>query len=91
MPLKKHFDKKVVMTKEDDEIFENSIKYLICDVYVEGDVKVRDHCYIFWKYRGSPHRNPNINVLVNQQIHVVFHNLKKLFLSHYARTRQIQS
>ena len=47
MPLKKHFDKKVVMTKENDEIFENSIKYLICDVYVEGDVKVRDHCYIF--------------------------------------------
>ena len=47
MPLKKHFDKKIVMTKEDDEIFENSIKYWICYVYVEGDVKVRDHCYIF--------------------------------------------
>ena len=48
--MKKHFNKKLVMTKEDDEHFENSIKCWIYDkVYVDGDVKVslvRDHCYI---------------------------------------------
>ena len=35
------------MTKEDDKDFENSTKCWICDnVYVDGDVKVRDHCHI---------------------------------------------
>ena len=31
---------------KDDQEFENSTKFLICDVYVNGDVKVRDHCHI---------------------------------------------
>ena len=43
--MKKHFNKKLVMTTEDDEDFENS-KYWICDnVYADGNVKVRDHCH----------------------------------------------
>ena len=45
--MKKHFKKELVMTKEDDKDFENSTKCWICDnVYVDGDVKVRDHCHI---------------------------------------------
>ena len=48
--MKKHFSKKLVMTKEDDEDFENSNKYWICDDFsVEGDVKVRNHCHIIEK------------------------------------------
>ena len=31
---------------KDDQEFENSTKFWICDVYVDGDVKVRDHCHI---------------------------------------------
>ena len=31
-------------------------KYWICDSkYVDNDVKVRDHCYITGKYKGSLH------------------------------------
>ena len=42
--MKKHFKKELVMTKEDDEDFENSTKCCICDDdYVEDEVKVRDH------------------------------------------------
>ena len=42
--MKKHFKKELVMTKEDDEDFENSTKCGICnDDYVEDEVKVRDH------------------------------------------------
>ena len=42
--MKKHFKKELVMTKEDDEDFENSTKCFICDDdYVEDEVKVRDH------------------------------------------------
>ena len=45
--MKKHFNKELVMTKEDDEDIENSTKCWIYDnVYVEGDLKVRDHCHI---------------------------------------------
>ena len=51
------------MTKEDDDDFEKSAKCWICDnVYVD-DVKVRDHCHITGKYRGSAHRDCIINVM----------------------------
>ena len=55
--MKKYFNKELVMTKKENEDFENSTWGWICDhVYVEGDVKVRDHCHIAGKYGGSAHR-----------------------------------
>ena len=52
------------MTKKDNEDFENSIKCWIRDTdYIDNDVKVRDHCHITGKYKGSAHRDCNINVL----------------------------
>ena len=40
--MKKHFNKKLIMTKEDDGDFENSTKCWICvNGYVHCDVKVR--------------------------------------------------
>ena len=75
--MKKHFNKELVMTKKDNEDFENSTKCWICDNdYIDNDVKVRDHCHITGKYRGSAHRDCNINVKLNHKIPVVFHNLK---------------
>ena len=72
--MKKHFNKKLVMYKEDDEHFENSIKYSLCNnVYVDGDVKLRDQCYITQKYGGSAHRSCKNNVELNHKIHIVFH------------------
>ena len=53
------------------KIFINSAKFWICENdYIDNDVKVRDHCHITRKYRGSVHR-------LNQKILVVDHNLKK--------------
>ena len=52
--MKKHFSKELVMAEEDNEGFKNSIKCWICDNhYVGNDVKVRDHCHVTGKYRGS--------------------------------------
>ena len=74
--IKKHFNKELVMTKEDNEDFDNSTKCWICDNdYIDGDVKVRDHCHITGKYRVSAYRD--VNVKLNHKIPVVFHNLKK--------------
>ena len=80
--MKKHFNKELVITKEDNEDFKNSTKYWICDNdYVYIDVKIRDHCHICGKYRGSTHRDCNINLKLNHKIPVVFHKLKN-FDSH---------
>ena len=50
---------------------------LVCDnSYVDGDVKVKDHCHITGKHRGSVYRDCNINVQLNKKIPVVFQNLK---------------
>ena len=47
----------------------------------DGDVKLRDHCYIPGKYRGSGHRDCNIKVKLNHKIPIVFYNLKS-YVSH---------
>ena len=66
-----------MITKKDNDDSENSTKCYICDKdYIDNDVKVRDHCHITGKYRGSAHRDCNINVKLNHKILVVFRNLK---------------
>ena len=43
-------------------------KCWICDEYIEGDIKVRDHCHFTGKYRGSALRDcNNIYVKLNHQ------------------------
>ena len=75
--MKKHFNKELVMIKKDNDNFQNSTKCWICDNhYINGDVKVRDHCHITAKYRDSTHRDCNINVKLNHKIPVKFHSLK---------------
>ena len=53
-----------------DEDFEKFTKCWIFDTaYVDGDVKVRDHCHITGKYRGSAHRYYcNINIKLSRQV-----------------------
>ena len=64
------------MTKKGDEDFQISAKCWICDNnYVDGVVKVRDHCHITKKYTGSTHRDCNIKVKLNHKCPIVFHNL----------------
>ena len=62
----------------------NYTKCCVCDNdYIDGDVKVRDHCHISEKYRGSAHTDCNINVKLNHKITVVFHNLTYLHILLY--------
>ena len=57
------------MTKKDNGDFENSTKCWICDnAYFDGNIKLGDHCHITEKYRGSVHRDCNINIKLNHQI-----------------------
>ena len=75
--MKKHFNKKLVITKKDDKDFKNSTEYWICENhYINNDVKLRDPCHVTGKCRGSAHRDCNINLELNDKIPVIFHNLK---------------
>ena len=45
--MKKHFNKELVMTKEDNEDFNNCTKFWIChNDYIDTDVEVTYHCHI---------------------------------------------
>ena len=67
--MKKHFNKELVMTKENDKDFENSSKCCIShNFYVNGDVKIRDHCHFTGKYKCCLHRDCNISVKLNHKI-----------------------
>ena len=75
--MKKYFNKELVITKEDNEDFKNTTKCWICDnAYVDSAVKVIHHCHVNVKYRGSAHRDCDINLKLGHKIPTVFHNLK---------------
>ena len=88
--MKKHFNKELVMTKEDNEDFENSTKcWIYNNDYIDTDVKVRDHCHITGKYRSSGHRDRNISGKLNNKSSVAFQNLKnydsRLIMQHLGK------
>ena len=49
------------MTKEDEEDFKNNNICRFCEKEMLSD-KIRDHCHLTGKYRGSAHNTCNINV-----------------------------
>ena len=72
-----HFSKPLEMTDEDEESFQRAEECHICkEPYITSDVKVRDHCHVTGKYRGSAHQSCNLNFSLTNKIPVVFHNLK---------------
>ena len=75
--IKKHFNKNLVRSAEDEQIFQLSNKCWICDKLFDiRDNKVRDHCHITGKYRGSAHWSCNINFKLTKEVLVIFHNLR---------------
>ena len=78
--MKKHFNKPLKMTDEDEKDFQKVTKCHICDQqYKDKDVRVRDHCHITGKYRGSAHQDYNLKLKINPEtikIPVIFHNLR---------------
>ena len=78
--IKKEFNKPLKMTKEDEEKFQKAEECHICDKqYTDKDIKVRDHCHITGKYRGSAHQDCNLKLKIKPEeikIPVIFHNLR---------------
>ena len=74
--MKKHFNKKLVMTAEENEEFERFNICWVCEKLIDIGDKVRDHCHITGKYRGSEPWSCNINLKISKQLPVIFHNLR---------------
>ena len=65
------------MTPDDENDFQTATSCHICgNKYIESDVRVRDHCHVTGKYRGSAHESCNLNFKLTDKIPVIFHNLK---------------
>ena len=60
---------------EEEEQFQSSNICWICEKPIE-DEKVRDHCHITGKFRGTAHRSCNINLQLTKKVPVIFQNLK---------------
>ena len=78
--MKKHFNKPLKMSNEDEQEFKKSTRCHICDKkYNEEDVRVRDHCHITGVFRGSAHQDCNLKLKMKPEeikIPVIFHNLR---------------
>ena len=78
--MKKHFNKPLKMTEENETDFQKTTKCYICDQqYTDKDIRVRDHCHITGEFRGSAHQDCNLKLRIkpdNIKIPVIFHNLR---------------
>ena len=75
--IKKYFNKPLRMTEDNEKEFQKANECHICNKkYNENDVRVRDHCHITGKYRGSAHQDCNLNFRLTEKIPVMFHNLR---------------
>ena len=77
--IKKHFNKPLVMTEVDEQNFKTMDRCHICsEKYTDKDVRVRDHCHITGKFRGSAHQECNLKLRIkseNIEIPAIFRNL----------------
>ena len=72
-----HFNEKLKTTIEDEENYQNSQDYWICNKkIIKNNDKVRDQCHITGKYTGSTHRECNSKLKIPKNLPIIFHNLE---------------
>ena len=82
--VKKRFNKPLVMTGDDEMSFKLMDKCHICgEKYTDKDVRVRDHCHITGKFRGSAHQECNLKLRIKPEdisIPVIFRGYDSHFI-----------
>lgn len=66
-----------ISIEQEKQFAESKECYLCGQVYSKSDIRVRDHSHVTGKYRGSCHRNCNLNLKVKKVLPIIIHNLKK--------------
>ena len=76
--LEKHFNKKLKMTKDDEETFKNERFCHICNKkYLKGyKEQTKDHDHYTGKYMGCAHSICNKGFYYEKRLNVFFHNLR---------------
>ena len=75
--MEEYFNKNLIMTKEEENLFQKSNSCWICKKFINNDEeKIRDHCHVTGKSRGAAHQNCNVNLKLTKKVPVIFHNLR---------------
>ena len=75
--MNKHFNKNLIMSEEEEHLFQQSNSCWICKKLIDNDdEKVRDHCHVTGRFRGAAHWSCNINLQLTKKVPVIFHNLR---------------
>ena len=75
--MKKHFNKNLIMSEEEEHLFQQSNSCWICKKLIDNDEeKVRDDCHVTSKFRGAAHWVCNINFQLSEKVPVIFHSLR---------------
>ena len=75
--MKKHFNKNLIMSQEQEHLFQQSNSCWICKKLINhDDENVRDHCHITSKFRGAAHQSCNLNFQLTKRIPVIFNYFK---------------
>ena len=78
--IQSKFNKPLRMSPGEEQMFKAAEVCHICKKqYRANDIRVRDHCHITGKYRGSAHQDCNLKLRVDfktYKLPVIFHNLK---------------
>ena len=75
--MNKHFNKNLIMSEEEEHLFQQSNSCWICKKLIDNDEeKVRDHCHVTGKFRGAAHWDCNIKFQLTKKVTVIFHNLR---------------
>ena len=75
--MKSHFNKNLIMTEEEENLFQKSNNCWICKKLIDNDEeKVRDHCHVTGKFRGAAHKICNVNFQLTKKVPAIFHDLR---------------
>ena len=75
--MEKHFNKNLIMSEEEEHLFQQSNSCWICEKLIDNDdEKVRDHCHVTGKFRGAAHWSFNTNCQLTKKFPIIFHNLR---------------
>ena len=74
--MKEYFNKKSIMTEEEENLFQKSNNCWICKKFINNnEEEVRGHCHVTGKFRGAAHRFYNVNLKLTKKVLVIFRNL----------------
>ena len=75
--MKNHFNKNLIMSEEEEHLFQQTSSCWICKKLIDNDEKkVRDHCHVTGKFRGVAHWSCNIDLQLTKKVPVIFQNLR---------------